>query len=221
MWITPLGKRVLKNKEKDLFMAAASTGIDILSEIANDGYAPVSNGNRWDNLYWHQQVCAIGEVAKHMIEKNQVEVIPCEWGELTINSIYDFIIYTNSQEFEETIVEAAREANIKIKDVGNNASSKLDSVLRQMKSRIIGKQTKKQKIEQFGESYYTEPFPAFSMDKFMQTYEMFNKESSFGITQLPRVIQNRFALGFEKDNKISYKPWYPIYSKKEIRICWK
>lgn len=221
MWITPLGKRILENKEKNLFMAAASTGIDILSEIANDNYSPMPDGNRWDNLYWHQQICAIGEVSKNMIGMSKVEIPPCEWSELTINSIYDFIIYTNSQEFEDVIVDAAREANIKIKNVGENSASKLDSILRQMKSRIVGKQTKKQKIEKFGESYYTEPFPAFSMDRFMQTYEMFNKEYSFGMAQLSKVIQNRFALGFEENNKTNYKPWYPIYNKKEIRFCWK
>lgn len=217
MLTTPLGKRALKNKEKDLFMIAAGTGIDILTEIANDGYMPSLTGNRWDGLRWYQQICAIGEISRHLIEESS-SMAPSEWSDLTVSSIYDFIIFTNPREFESNIMEAAEESGIKIK--GANSDQRLDRILRAMRDRIINKQTKKSKIEKFGQAYYGELFPAFSMTRFTKTYEFFEKNPRLAVFQLPRSIQNRISNGFENE-QIDYKPWYPLYNKKEVIFCWK
>lgn len=230
MWITPIGKRILTGKEKELFVAAASMGIDMLSELAAEGgYSPTPNaGSRWDTLHWHQQICAIGEVSKHLINNETSETNPTEWSDVTIAAIYDFIIYTNPSDFESFIIEAANEVgikNISLNPDGGNSSTKLDKVLRFMRDRIIGKRkTKKQIIEEHGECYYTEPFPAFSMNRFINAYNLFDKAPIFGIAALPKVIKNRNDAGFENqlsDDKNACKPWYPIYNKGQIKICWK
>lgn len=230
MWITPIGKRILTGKEKELFIAAAGMGIDMLSELAAEGgYSPTPNaGSRWDALHWHQQICAIGEVSKYLINNDAAETIPTEWSDITIAAIYDFIIYTNPSDYESFIIEAANEVemkNINLNPEGGNSPNKLDRVLKFMRDRIIGKKkTKKQTIQEYGECYYTEPFPAFSMNRFLNTYNLFNKPAAFGTTALPKTIKNRNEAGFENelpDNKNACKPWYPIYYKDKIMIYWK
>lgn len=223
MWSTSLGKRTLTGKERDLFVAAAGMGIDMLTELASEGCAPAPfDASRWDNLFWHQQVCAIGEVSKHLLQDDANELTPSEWSEMTISSIYDFILFTNPFDFKNEIIDAANEVGINAK-IHSNPNVKLDKILRQMRDRIIGKKkTKKEKIKEFGDSYYTEPFPSFSMDKFIEAHKVLDKASDLAVSALPKTIQNRNLNGFEtlvKNEKI--KPWYPIYSKKTILFCWK
>lgn len=221
MWITPDGPRVLSNKEKDLFIAAAGTGIKMFAEFAVDGsYKPFLDGSRWDALHWHQQVCAISEVAKHLLEGDTVELKPTDWTDQTIAAVYDFAIYTNPLDFEPEAIEAAKEMGMQIKSPRDE--EQLAKIIKQMRDKIIGKKTtKKQKIEMFGESYYTEPFPAFSIDRFTKAYELIGEDPEFAMECLPKVIKNRHAAGFENSDAKDYKPWYPIYANKEIRICWK
>lgn len=218
-------KQQITKEEKELFIVAAAMGIEMLSEINIDGYTPNIDleTKRWDNLYWHQQVCAIGQVANDLLNSKQ-STYPffSEWSRLTIASIYDFIIYSSPLDFELYIVAAAQSAKINIKP-NHNLPSKLDSVLRKLRDRIIGPKLSKKKIaEQFGDSYYSESFPAFSIDKFEKAYDLLNKENkSFAFSRLPNSIQKRIQNGFEEETRISYKPWYPIYSKQEIIFCWK
>ncbi len=211
MWQTPLGPRVLQGAEGDLFIMAAGVYQSILIDMVGEGEdlaGSLSPGtNRWEQIPWHQQVCAIGEIARHML--GCVDDEPPElaaWNEIAIHMIYDFLMDSDDvKSFGPFVAKAAFEAGFIPKKCRLEVEQ-FRALLGQLRDRVLHDRdfdladvavVREGGLEALGLSneYFATLFPAFTMERFLGSLVLLNEDcAESASTLLPEHLRSRFDL---------------------------
>jgi hypothetical protein len=194
MWQTPLGPRVLQGAEAELFRVAAGIYQTILLDMVGEGVDLAGETSpevdRWERIPWHQQVCAIGEVASYLLGYTEDACAPMAtaWAEITIFKIYDFLIDSEDVEsFGEYVVRAAVAAGLWPKKKRAIDSEQYKALLVQLRDRLIHdrdfgfeevERVRRQGLKALAlpEDYFAALFPSFTMGRFMASLALLNDD---------------------------------------------
>lgn len=210
MWHTPLGLRNLRGSEADLFKCAAgiyqSILLDMVSEGENlDGTLVAPDVNRWERIPWHQQVCAIGEVAKHILDYAD-DPAPqlAAWNEITIYKVYEFLIDSDDVEsFGKYVVRAAFETGLVAKKCKPTVKS-FKRLLSQLRDRVLHlrdfdasdvERVRANGLKALGmrDGYFAALFPTFTMERFLASLVLLNEDRAESASALlPHHCRSRF-----------------------------
>lgn len=191
MWQTPLGTRSLQGSEAELFRVAAGIHQDILLDMVENNEPDMGGdlkGDRWEQIPWHQQICAIGEVARYVLDYTDEEPPAlAAWSELTIWKIYDFLIDSEDVEsFGKLVVRASFEAGFLRKKRKISAKEYKDLVGRLRDRLLHEREFTPEDVEEvrsqgmavlgLGDEYFSKLFPAFTMERFLASLTLLNDE---------------------------------------------
>lgn len=221
MWQTPLGKRTLSGAEGDLFRLGAGIYQMILIDMAAAGeeVAPDPEGDRWDQLPWQQQVCAIGALADHALGLSGIEPPePCAWTDLTVWKIYEFLIDSDDLEtFGKPVALAAVEVGLLKRKKKLNVDE-FHSLAAQLRDRIIFDRefdsadvdrVRSEGLKAVGltPEYFSTLFPAFNIHRYLCSVHMLNEDKmEMAESLLPRycrVSPEMSEIEFESE-------WHPL-----------
>jgi hypothetical protein len=225
MWTTPIGVRALTGPEAKLFKKMTQEYIHVLIDMASErveGVNPPPAMNtqetRWDDLPWFQQICGLGVIQSHLLNKSASPPVAA-WAEITIEAIYAFLGSADekSDGFYGLVNAAAKSAGIPPfaihKGKGSAAAREktargyVDTVaalLRrivpdrdfEIKDNILEISGTTLKAMGLREDFFITPFPAFSGRLFISSLIESDRVKEACLL-LPEVIQRRMSDGLD------------------------
>jgi hypothetical protein len=226
MWQTPIGTRILQGAEADLFRVAAGMfqdGVLGIIEMEDDpGSDTGPDADRFARLPWYQQICAVGEVARHLLDYTDDPEPPLwAWNELTIYTVYDCFMHVARKSDARYVLRAAREVGLTNKK-RITSKSEFKDLTGRMLHRILNNrdftQADVERVREKGmkalglrEDYWGALFPAFTMERFLASITLLNEDwAETASALLPPACRARFEHGIDETIEIPEDlAWHP------------
>ncbi len=225
MWTTPIGVRALTGPEAKLFKKVAQTYIHVVIDMASErveGVNPPPAMNtqetRWDDLPWFQQICGLGVIQSHLLNKSASPPVAA-WAEITIEAVYGFLetACEKADGFYGLVNAAAKSVGIPVFTIPKGRGTKAErdkteqgyrntvgALLRrivpdrdfEIKDNILEISGTTLKAMGLREDFFITPFPAFSGRLFISSLIESDRVKEACLL-LPEVIQRRMSDGLD------------------------